>query len=665
VASVTAELIIEASANTDEAQRDLSALNDRVDLVSNALGVFTAGAIAAGTALVIFAAQAAEEQQQIDRLAFALDAAGVQAERGMARLDAFMLTTARATGYTDDALRESLTLFTTYAAELRPALGDIEASGQLIADIARQTGKSLPEVAKAVSNVFAGQVAALGELSPGLRGFATDLMEVESATIRGDRAMSALRAQFDGAANSSGGAGVNMRVLGNEIDALGESVGNAVLRSGEFSGALDTLLIAVRDVDAEINDPSSGLSQSVENLGYVFGAAADATAYVTMSLSSFYNVLVDATEAGLAFGSVLTSIVTPFEGLIGAGDELGTTADAMGRLADSTSEWLGDTALGRLVGFEQRTRDLADTVVGAGEAWQFVTDAQERALSMGARLIPEVEARAASLYEQLRAFAFDGFEEPTRTSRGPAAPENDEAAKVKESITAVAELQRAADAAELEAAQQKAAALLEIQKEAETARLGQAAAAEQMRVQAAKDAGAAVVAAELADAEKRAAIERDLAMKRAQIAGASAQVVVGALDIILAGEQKSGRERRKELGTYIAAQGRGYLLQAIPEAFLNPARAAALAVGGAGMVALGASLGGRVFGGGGGGGAGGGSSTPGGTGLNVPTTPITRAGPTVVNDFAGSVIVANDPDTMRGLARRTDSARESGLGGGL
>lgn len=668
MASVTAELIIEASANTDEAQRNLANFSDRVDLAKTALGIFAAGAIAAGAALVSFAQQAAEEQQQIDRLAFALDAAGVSSERGMARLNAFMLTTSRATGFSDEQLREALTLFTSYSAELQPALADIEDAGELIADIARQTGKSLPEVAKAVSNVFAGQASALGELSPGLRSFSEELMGVESAAIRGDRAMAALRDTFSGAANASGGAGVNMRVLVNELGDLQQSVGNALLRSGEFAGALETLLVALRDVDAEINDPSSGAAQNVENLGLLFEGSAVAVAEITMGLSRFHNVAVDAAEASLHLGTVFISLITPFKGLVGSAEELGAVGSSIDRLADSTGRWLGDSALGRMMGFGSETRDLADTVEQTAWAWTFVTDAQERALSRGRQMMPEVQREAAALYEQLRAFAFDGFEEARPTaSRRPAEPENDEARKVKDSITAVAELQRAADEAALEAARQKEAALLEIQKEAETARLEQALSAEQARVQAAKDASAAVYAAELADAEKRSAIERDLAMKRAQIAGAAAQTVVGALDIILDGERKSGKERRKELGSYIAAQGRGYLLQAIPEAFINPARAGALAVGGAAMVALGASLGGRVFGGGGttGGGGGGGNTTPGGTGLDVPTTPVARSGPTIVNDFAGSVIVADDPDTMRGLARRTDSARESGLGGGL
>lgn len=678
MASVTAELIIEASANTDEAQRDLSNFNDRVDLARNALGLFAAGAIAAGAALVSFAAQAAEEQQQIDRLAFALDAAGVSAERGMARLNSFMLVTSRATGFSDEQLREALTLFASYSAELQPALADIEDAGELIADIARQTGKSLPEVAKAVSNVFAGQASALGELSPGLRSFATELAGVESAAIRGDRAMAALRDTFSGAAGASGGAGVQMRVLRNEIGDLGQSVGNAVLRSGEFSNAISILTEALRRYDSEINRTGSTASQALEDTGLAAEAFATASVYSFDVLIGAWTGFVNAAEAGITLlAAPLESIDQAIRAMQGEVNDLTDVTRMLGDAADAAAEpwtraWAaaGDTLQSysdqfwTVLGYTPVLEQQATTVEGIGFAWQFVTDAQERALSRGRQMMPEVEQRAASLYEQLRAFAFDGFEEVRPVARGPVEPENDEAAKVKESITAVAELQRAADAAALEAAQQKEAALLEIQKEAEAARLEQALSAEEARVLAAKEAGAAVVAAELADAEKRAQIERDLAMKRAQIAGASAQFVVGSLDIILDGERKSGRERRKELGTYIAAQGRGYLLQAIPEAFINPARAGALAAGGAAMVALGASLGGRVFGGGGGGG-GGGNTTPGGTGLDVPTTPVARSGPTVVNDFAGSVIVADDPDTMRGLARRTDSARESGLGGGL
>jgi hypothetical protein len=231
--------------------------------------------------------------------------------------------------------------------------------------------------------------------------------------------------------------------------------------------------------------------------------------------------------------------------------------------------------------------------------------------------------------------------------------------------------QRAAAEQQIADEQAKQQALFEIQKAAEEQRMEAERIANEQRVTSAKEASAAIAAAEIADAEKRAGIEQELAQKRANIASLTANAAVGALDIILDGERKSGRERRKELGTFIAAQGRGYLLQAIPEAFLNPARASTLAIGGAAMIGFGASLGGRVFGGSGGGGGGGGGSAggsgfgAGGTGLSLPSTAPAQSQPVVVNDFAGAVVVANDPDSFRGVARRTDDARQSGLGGAL
>lgn len=671
MASVTAELIIEASANTDEAQQNLAQFNDRVALVTAALGIFAAGAVAAGVALVDFARQAAEEQEQVNRLAFALESAGVAAEQGLGRLDRFMIGASRATGFSDEQLREALTLFSTYSAALEPAIGQIEDAGALIADIARQTGKSLPEVAMAVSKAFAGEATAIGELNPALRGAATEIMAVESAAIRGERAMGLLRDQFAGAAAETANAGTQMQVLSNEFGDLRQSIGRAVLRSGEFSGALDTTLAALRDLNAELDDPTSGTSESLENVGLLFKSAADSATAMAKATIAFYNVAVDATEAGINLGAALVSVLIPFKGLIGAGEELSSTAAAIDRLGESTSEWLGTGALGQMAGFKNETRDLATETEGVGYAWQFVTDAQERALSRGMQMIPGVRREAAELYESLRAFAFDGFEQPERAAAGPAAPENDEGRKVKDSLVAIEEARRAAAEQQIADEQAEQQALLDKRKFAEEQRMEAERIANEQRVRAAKEASAAVVEAERRDAEKRADIERELAQKRANIASLTANAAVGALDIILDGERKSGRERRKELGTFIAAQGRGYLLQAIPEAFINPAKAGALAIGGAAMIGFGASLGGRVFGGSAAtatastGSAGGSGFGAGGTGLSLPSTAPAQSQPVVVNDFAGAVVVANDPDSFRGVARRTDDARQSGLGGAL
>jgi hypothetical protein len=667
MASVTAELIIEASANTDEAQQNLAQFNDRVALVTAALGIFAAGAVAAGVALVDFARQAAEEQEQVNRLAFALESAGVAAEQGLGRLDRFMLGASRATGFSDEQLREALTLFATYSAALEPAIGQIEDAGALIADIARQTGKSLPEVAMAVSKAFAGEATAIGELNPALRGAATEIMAVESAAIRGERAMGLLRDQFAGAAAETASAGTQMRVLANEFGDLQQTIGRAVLRSGEFSRALDTTLAALRDLDAELNDPSSGTSQNVENLGMLAEGTAESVSYLGTASLNFYNVAVDLTEATAAAGGALLAMTQGGDAteaaFVGLTRSVENSIGSMGEFFYELSGYSVDAA--------QDAESIIAPVEGIGFAWQFVTDAQERALSRGMQMIPGVRREAAELYESLRAFAFDGFEEPARAAAGPAAPENDEERKIKDSLVAVEEARRAAAEQQIADEQAKQQALFEIQKAAEEQRMEAERIANEQRVTSAKEASAAIVAAEIADAEKRAAIERELAQKRANIASLTANAAVGALDIILDGERKSGRERRKELGTFIAAQGRGYLLQAIPEAFLNPAKASTLAIGGAAMIGFGASLGGRVFGGSGGGGGGGGGSAggsgfgAGGTGLSLPSTAPAQSQPVVVNDFAGAVVVANDPDSFRGVARRTDDARQSGLGGAL
>lgn len=697
MASVVSQLVIEATAKVDDAQSNLRSLGDTLSLVGTAAGIVATAMVGVGAALV-GAAQAADEQQrQIQRLGFALETMGLSADETGARLEDMFTSLSRISGISDEELREATAQFATFASAVGASAVEVERASVLIVDIAAQTGKSAARISRQVANVFAGNVEALAAISPALRAASEEIATVENAAERGRLAMELLSEQFGGAAVAAAGAGVNMRVLSNELGDLQQSIGDQVLASGEFQDALESVLTTLRSVDAQVRQTDSNLGQTLQNAGMLFNGLAAAVGYTVDVTSAWYNSLVDVAELG--FDVVIGQLATGFDVLTtplravyvlftdGLPAAIDTITDGFGRVGqriDAVFNSVGravesfaglqaaifglDYAPDTVNELGQTVSSLDTTVRDNGETWQWLGDQIETALAVGQRMIPDVERQAAALFGSLRDFAFEGGEAPTaRAGGGPSGPSaSDEAAKVKETATILQSARDAAAAVEIEAAQAKEQTLIEIYKEAAEQRADLERAAAEQRAETAIELANKVRDIEIAAAREAAAVAEQSAQRRAAVASQAATVIIGSLDAIASGEEMSGRERRKALGTTLAAAGRGYLLQAIPEAFLNPARAAALAVGGASLVTFGASLGGRVFGGGGGGSASAGGAGFGsqGTGLSSPVAETVRE-PRVQNDLRGVTIITNDPDTMRSIVERSDEARANGLGGVL
>jgi len=700
MASATAELIIEATAKTDEASTNLRSLSDTFALVSTAAGIVGTAIMATGAALVSFAQQADEQNRQIQRLAFALEGAGLNADKASARLENMFTQMSRISGISDEELREATTQFATFAGAVGVTTREVEKASMLIVDIAAQTGKSASRISRQVADAFAGNAEALTAINPALREAAEEIAQVESAAERGRRAMAALEEMFGGAATAAAGAGVNMRVLSNELGDLRQSIGNQVLASGEFQSALRTVLRTVRDLDRQMNDPRSGLSETVRNLGTLFSAAATAINFSVPILNAWYNTMVAIGELAFnaTFGGLITifdALVTPIkatytalsEGLAPAIDVVEAGFERVGRRISQAFDAFSNAAtsvadFGAAVFGIERTQTVIneigesveyvnEVVEDSGALWRWLGDTVETQMTVAQRAVDDYGDRAMAVFERVRDFALGPAESPDRP-RGPSGPSEpegptaaDEAAKVKETATLLQAERDAAAQAELESLNAQKEQMLADLAAAEEARLLLEFEAGNKRKEQAEELARQIRDAEIAAAEEALAEQERIAQKRANIASQAANLVVGSLDAIASGEEKSAKERRKAIGTTLAAAGRGYILQAIPEAFINPVRAAGLAAGGAGLVAFGAALGGRVFGGGGGGG---GSSpaavdsAPANTGLNVPTAPQARQ-PIVANDFRNVTIVTDDIDTMRGFIRRADDARASGLGG--
>jgi len=702
MASVVSELIVNARANTEEAQAKIGNLKDGIALLTTAATAVAAAIVGVGVALVDFASQADEQQRQMGRLAFALDQAGLSAEQASARMERMFTTLSRVSGISDEELREATTAFVNLAGAIGLSAGEIESGAALVVDIAAQTGRSAERIARQVADAAAGNAAALTALAPGLRGVAEEIAAFENPAVRGEMALAALQDTFGGAAESTRGLGVNLQVLRNEFGDLQQSIGDQVLASGEFTGALEQLLEALRRVDAEVRNTDSTLSESFRNVGMIFEGIATAVNKVTGPILALYNANVDFAAAAFdvsfsLFGTAAEAVYTPFaalytlfaeglgpainrvgEGWTGVGESINRIGSSLGEFTDS---W-------RMLGYEitgiesfaprainalgEEVSSLERNTVHMSNAWNLAGDAIERALAVGQRMLPGVQRQAADLFASVRDFAFEGGQTrtPSRASSAPSGPSAaDEAAKVKESLTLEQQARDEAAATQIANEQGKAQALIELQKALEEERLRIEADANAERLRMTEELATKSKETEIAAARAALAERETLGRRQAAIASGVASAAVASLDIIASGEARSGRERRKEIGTTLAAQGRGYILQAIPEFFLNPARGAALAAGGAGLITLGAALGGRVFGsagaGGGGASAGGAGFGSQGTGLSAPAPAPSAPAPVVVNDFAGAVVVANDPDTFRGVARRLDEVRESGMGGVL
>ena len=661
MSSVASEFIIRARAQFDEAGAKVKKFGLDMGGLTQIAGAVATGIGAAGVALVAFAAAAGEQQLQMERMATALSAAGLNAEQASARFESFFTAMSRATGYSDEQLRETVTLFAQQTSAMAPSMRDIQENAELIANIARQSGKSLTEVTMAVSKVFAGEASAIAELSPGLRGYSEELMLVTDRAERGELALAALSRQFQNAASTQLTLVRDMTVLRNELGDFGQSIGDVVLDSGLLGDALDSILYQIRYFDARLKDRDDPLTQNLTEVLDLAGQVAGALTQTFTVVMNLYEVASTSAEAAIA----------------------GTAALFLNTEAATNQAWeAGERAI---AAYDQLGVSITDAT-GATEQMLDVSIATERQLSRMFNVPIERVQELQGSIQGLQASMLDFFgfadqqaqqEAPQRRTGGAAGgpdgptPEQ-QAAKVKQTVTMMAEAERSANEILLENERLKQQALIEIQKEAAAQRW----AVEEEFARNIQIKDQAMIETRKSQLDQQAETDRAFLQSiSGQAQGAFTSVISAseaafgallggtgnALDVFASGSLKGLGQVASSIGSLLILAGAGF---SVLPGFLS----AGAAIGaGFGLLGLGATLGfagGQI---GGGGGGGGGSSAPSGSAFSTGFMDSTRSQqntqPPQITDYSGATFVAADARTFRFIADGTQRAtRRGGVG---
>jgi hypothetical protein len=172
-----------------------------------------------GVAALGAAKAAMEDQQSAALLERQLQATTKATQAQVKATEAFVTSLSMATGEADDNLRPAL-------AKIVRSTKDLTKSQKLLGiavDVARGSGKSLSQVADALSRAYGGNVKALARLDPSLKQFI-------DKTTTADEAVAMLAKNFDGAAakNAETFAG-RMDILRVTMAETYESIGYALL----------------------------------------------------------------------------------------------------------------------------------------------------------------------------------------------------------------------------------------------------------------------------------------------------------------------------------------------------------------------------------------------------------------------------------------------------
>ena len=179
----------------------------------------TAALAGLGAGLVITAKAAAEDQQAQAQLARQLQATTGATDKQIKANEDFISSLSMAAAVADDELRPALASLVRGTGDLASAQDAL----QTVLDVSAATGKSVQEVADAVSKAYGGNTKAIKALSPELFSLIKD-----GATV--DQVMQSLAKTFGGsasvAANSAQG---QFKRLSIAMDETKEAIGAAVL----------------------------------------------------------------------------------------------------------------------------------------------------------------------------------------------------------------------------------------------------------------------------------------------------------------------------------------------------------------------------------------------------------------------------------------------------
>jgi len=347
----------------------------------------TAALAALGAGLVVTAKAAAADQAAQAQLARQLRATTGATDEQIKANEEFVSSLSMAAAVADDELRPALASLVRGTGDLATAQDALKT----VLDVSAATGKSVQEVADAVSKAYGGNTKAIKALSPELFSLIKDGASV-------DEVMQSLAKTFGGsaslAANSAEG---QFKKFGIAMDELKESIGTALLPiATKFIGFLTDLanwaskntflIVGIGTAIGLIATAVVGVNAAFK----IYRAAALLTQGVNFLLATSFTAVQVSTVVGIATAvaaaAALAVYVTKIKGIqaqLGATPQQGFIGpqltpeqfDAMDKAYKATQKLGGgvDTMKQKI---EEARKELADQF---SKALDFATDKLEKA----------------------------------------------------------------------------------------------------------------------------------------------------------------------------------------------------------------------------------------------------------------------------------------------
>lgn len=257
---MAAEAKLKVTADTSQAQRELSSLDKALDGIKTVAG-FAIAALAGRAAINAigdFIGAAAEAETNLNAVATALSRMGDLSQESLDDVSAFANELSRTTGITDDAALEAFKLASAFGVTREQAKEMVTAATELSA----ATGKELSASVQILGKSLDGTAGALKDFGPEMRNLTADQLKAGAAartlidTLGGTAA--AQLQTFSGSVTSTS----------NAFGELAESLGNIAVKNPVVIAAIQKVGDLVRGFTGFIDNNSESI-RSLLNDGII------------------------------------------------------------------------------------------------------------------------------------------------------------------------------------------------------------------------------------------------------------------------------------------------------------------------------------------------------------------------------------------------------------
>jgi phage-related protein len=328
-----------------------------------AVGAAALGFLAAGKVKDFFADSikgAADQEQELTRLATAMKQTGEFSQAALDDFSAFADQLEATSKFSDDAALSQLAVAKSFGLSNDQAKQLVKTA----ADLASATGESLETAVHQLGITYSGTTGRLGQTIPVLKNLTEEqLKNGEAVKLLGERFKGSAEAEV----NTYGGA---IQQAGNAFEDFQKAIGGVITGNPVVIAAIKSVTSTFRDLEGWVQANKQGLSDfvsfGIKSLAAVIPATVDGLIFMAKGLETLAQAYLQAYAAALEFAE-------------GAASFLGL---------DKISSGLGQA--------KEKLQSFSLSLANGFESAQGVAESLSKALNDGAQAVFDADAKTAS-----------------------------------------------------------------------------------------------------------------------------------------------------------------------------------------------------------------------------------------------------------------------------